>query len=67
MYWCAKAFIKIKDSPPEQFELKADSCCLKYTYYTCVNRWQEDYFTLLGARNGRKSHVSGNAFCISTS
>lgn len=43
MYWHAKAFIKIKDSPPGQHELKADSCCVKYTYYSCLNQWQEDY------------------------
>lgn len=64
MYWHAKAFIKIKDSPSEHYEWKADSCCVKYTYYSCMNQWKEDYFTLLGARNGRKSPLSGNAFCI---
>ena len=46
MYWHAKAFIKIKDSPSEQYELKADSCCVKYTYYSCMNQWQEDYFRI---------------------
>lgn len=63
----AKEFMKIKATPSEECEWKADSCCVKCRYYRCRDQWQGDHFTLLGARNGRKPPVSGDAFCISTS